>query len=793
MNIPRLYKENTSDFTDVSCSLGPLPDGISCKVTEALNGGFELVLEYPVTGGNFDNLKDNRIILAPPNPYDNWQPFRIYKITRLTDSTIKVNAEHKYYELSGYPVKTMLSYKDVPVPAVAFTGWLSSECARNAMQLSATAYTITTDMPTSSEYRHTWEIAAPTDIKSVMSGLVQVFGGDWKIDGTTLTFMSERGEDRNVKVMYGSNLVDLQQEETDSTYTHVMPFWAKGVEEVYLDPPYISFSDVSNTALPRVLILDLTGEFDDAPTASELQTAAEEYMDSHEQKGTEYSQTVRFVPRGQTVEYASLGDIDHVELGDTVGIEAAPLGISTTLRCISLTYDVYRGVYESCVLGKHKPSLSTPTAKTVMQSRSPIVWSAVAEPTKNIMSGDYWIKINNLSDMHVQQLSRLDGKEWKVLCDLPSEEEMGTTVTVGSDQPHTAKHHDLWLVTEGGYIKEVKQYGIGTQTWFRVGWFGGIGETLDSGNERVGDYSSSTGNEIAYQFTHSFAEGTDNEIIYREMPEEYTLQANHIGGCGNTLYGGEAMLVLGNRNNVRIRDMPSGSSVKDYNRASIVSGFFNVVRSGITDSLLIGSNNEFGLNVNVNRRGTIYRSIIAGWSNKAYENVYDCIICGEQNTSINYDMACSIVCGKNNYSYSSSQYFAFTNAIVGGEGNHAHRNGLTIGTYCEDIASSNSDSYLVVGIGSDGNNRRTGLRFNSSGDLFIAGQLHQGGADYAVCLEWLDGNPNGEDRRGRLVALEGEKITFANGKDIYGVISGDSTVVENAAPNEWHGRYLRDI
>ena len=174
-------------------------------------------------------------------------------------------------------------------------------------------------------------------------------------------------------------------------------------------------------------------------------------------------------------------------------------------------------------------------------------------------------------------------------------------------------------------------------------------------------------------------------------------------------------------------------------------------------------------------------------------SVYDCIICGEQNTSINYDMACSIVCGKNNYSYSSSQYFAFTNAIVGGEGNHAHRNGLTIGTYCEDIASSNSDSYLVVGIGSDGNNRRTGLRFNSSGDLFIAGQLHQGGADYAVCLEWLDGNPNGEDRRGRLVALEGEKITFANGKDIYGVISGDSTVVENAAPNEWHGRYLRDI
>lgn len=65
------------------------------------------------------------------------------------------------------------------------------------------------------------------------------------------------------------------------------------------------------------------------------------------------------------------------------------------------------------------------------------------------------------------------------------------------------------------------------------------------------------------------------------------------------------------------------------------------------------------------------------------------------------------------------------------------------------------------------------------------------GGDYAETFEWADGNPNGEDRVGLLVELEGNKIKPANGTDILGAISNTASIVGDNA-NEWQGKYLKD-
>ena len=68
-----------------------------------------------------------------------------------------------------------------------------------------------------------------------------------------------------------------------------------------------------------------------------------------------------------------------------------------------------------------------------------------------------------------------------------------------------------------------------------------------------------------------------------------------------------------------------------------------------------------------------------------------------------------------------------------------------------------------------------------------------GGADYAEYFEWSDNNPDAEDRRGISVILDGEKIRPAvDGEDPIGVISGNPSVVGDAAWNKWSGKYLRD-
>jgi hypothetical protein len=97
-------------------------------------------------------------------------------------------------------------------------------------------------------------------------------------------------------------------------------------------------------------------------------------------------------------------------------------------------------------------------------------------------------------------------------------------------------------------------------------------------------------------------------------------------------------------------------------------------------------------------------------------------------------------------------------------------------------------AYSTVESGAD-------LEFNLRGDgnAFADGTWSGGGADYAEYFEWSDGNPDKEDRRGISVVLDGNQIRPAvDGEDPIGVISGNPSVIGDAAWNKWSGKYLRD-
>ena len=67
-------------------------------------------------------------------------------------------------------------------------------------------------------------------------------------------------------------------------------------------------------------------------------------------------------------------------------------------------------------------------------------------------------------------------------------------------------------------------------------------------------------------------------------------------------------------------------------------------------------------------------------------------------------------------------------------------------------------------------------------------------ADYAEFFEWLDKNPNEEDRVGHFVTLDGDKIKIATSEDDYilGIVSGEPFVLGNGDCDTWNKMYLRD-
>lgn len=104
-----------------------------------------------------------------------------------------------------------------------------------------------------------------------------------------------------------------------------------------------------------------------------------------------------------------------------------------------------------------------------------------------------------------------------------------------------------------------------------------------------------------------------------------------------------------------------------------------------------------------------------------------------------------------------------------------------------DIAGGSGDYLLAGQAGSPD------FRLGADGNGSCAGAWSGGGADYAEWFEWADGNPDGEDRRGLSVVLEGVKIRPAEpGEDPAGVISASPAVAGDADIGEWKHRWLRD-
>ena len=99
---PILYDAGRTSFNDNG--LGILADAISCKVTQELNGQFELEMRYPVEGIHYGEIALRAILRASASPDAGLQSFRIYRITPAMGGVATIYARHVAYDLGGYVV-----------------------------------------------------------------------------------------------------------------------------------------------------------------------------------------------------------------------------------------------------------------------------------------------------------------------------------------------------------------------------------------------------------------------------------------------------------------------------------------------------------------------------------------------------------------------------------------------------------------------------------------------------------------------------------------------------------------
>lgn len=346
---PVLFAPTATAFT--TNGLGKLSDAASCTVKETRNGAFELTLKYPVEGIHYAEIQQRSIILAKPNPVDLAQPFRVYRISKPINGLVTVYAYHISYDLTGIPVSP---YSAASVQA-ALAGFSTNAVAANP-------FTFWSDMTSSGDFT----VKSPASVRSLLSTMLEVYGGEYKYDKYTVRLYQQRGVNRGVTIRYGKNLTDLKQDENCSNvYTGVYAYYSDGNGIVETSPKVTPAPGTYDYT--RVLPLDLKAEFKDTPTAEALKAAAEQYMSDHNIGVPEVSLNVSFVQLEQTQEYKDLALLERVELCDTVTVIFERLGVNATAQVTSTVYNVLIDAYDSVTIGDVRKNVAMTIAEQAQE------------------------------------------------------------------------------------------------------------------------------------------------------------------------------------------------------------------------------------------------------------------------------------------------------------------------------------------------------------------------------------------------------------------------------------------
>ena len=156
--------------------------------------------------------------------------------------------------------------------------------------------------------------------------------------------------------------------------------------------------------------------------------------------------------------------------------------------------------------------------------------------------------------------------------------------------------------------------------------------------------------------------------------------------------------------------------------------------------------------------------------------------------------------GKNSFAIGTGSMATGERGMAIGYGAVAGRNQFATGVFNKPTDGtaailSTTGSVFVVGVGTSSSKTKNGFRVGMDSSCYGAAAFKSSGADYAEYEEWLDGNPDNEDRRGLFVTYEGDKIRLANAEDDYiaGIVSAAPSVVGDVQSEEWQGRFLKDV
>ena len=343
--IPIIYDKDEQLFE--SNGLGRIADCISCIVTEERNGIYECDFDYPVTGINYDLIKIGNIIGVTHEDTEDIQPFDIVSCSKPIDGVVSFHAVHisyrqNYLTTSGTNINNIddaFLMLNSAVPVNPF--YYEADFTKNGYLACADG--------------------TPRTVRQVLGGIegsiLDTYGGEYKFDKWNVLLYGDRGENRDVTIRYGVNMLEFNDDiDSSEAFNCCVPFWS-GSDGI-VKGSMVQSEDYDPNSRNNCVPLDLTDKFENKPSAASLQTEAANYMDTKRTYLPTQTITVSFLNLKDVNGPDGLWSLFDCQLCDTVRVIFPDYGTEARFKIVKTVWNVLESRFDEMELGSLSTTLS---------------------------------------------------------------------------------------------------------------------------------------------------------------------------------------------------------------------------------------------------------------------------------------------------------------------------------------------------------------------------------------------------------------------------------------------------
>lgn len=356
---PILYNANETAFE--TYGLGEI-DATKAQVTRERNGNYTLYIEYPASGPLAGTFKNDMRIKSDAGLRTKNQTFFISRILKDSSGILKVYAKHISHLTETMAIRNNTNATGTAQSALAI--WASNT-------LGGIRFDTWSDIDLTS--KASWNIADFKTARDVLGGvsgsILDVWGGEYEFDNTTIRLHKQLGRKTPTILEYGRNILRAEDDQDiESAYTSVYPYATYTPEtqgtgdatgstqqvtvelpEKYVDGPYMGLYNER-----RVLIVDFSSNFKEkeVPTVDKLRKLAKDYAVNNRLGLPKINTKIEYVDLSKTLDYQLTQILEEAELCDIVPIYYPEIGLtSEDAKLTTIVYDVLLNQNDSVSVG----------------------------------------------------------------------------------------------------------------------------------------------------------------------------------------------------------------------------------------------------------------------------------------------------------------------------------------------------------------------------------------------------------------------------------------------------------